>query len=92
MDWIGAAINVIGWYVMPKNRLAATCIFLISNIVWISWGIGHTTWSIVILQGCFVFLNIRAVLIWQESTYPLSWSSKNLLTKTYHLLSIRLLE
>jgi hypothetical protein len=74
MDWIGAAINVIGWYIMPKNRLAATCIFLIGNIFWISWGIGHSTWSIIVLQGFFVLLNIRAVLIWQGSLNLLRWN------------------
>ena len=73
MDWIGAAINLIGWYIMPKNRLIATCIFLVSNMLWISWGIGHTTWSIVIVEVCFFYLNIRAVLIWKSPIFLFIW-------------------
>ena len=64
MDWIGAAINLIGWFIMPNHRLRATGIFLIGNIVWISWGFDRATWSIVILQGFFIFLNVRAIYMW----------------------------
>ena len=73
MDWIAAAINLTGWYIMPKNKLAAACIFLMSNMIWINWAIGHTTWSIVLLQGCYVFLNIRAILIWQSPMFLFMW-------------------
>lgn len=73
MDWIGAGINLVGWYLMPKNQLTAIVIFLVSNIFWISWGLSEGAWSVVIVQLCFMVLNIRAALISLGVTSPWLW-------------------
>ncbi len=83
MDWIGLIINLIGWYIVPKHNVKAVSWFLVGNIMWISWGISQNVWSIIILQGCFIFLNIRSIIIWRELTIPPPNSWKELIVTPF---------
>lgn len=48
-----------GFYILKGNTRLAMQIFLINNILWIVWAVSMQVWSVVVLQVCFVALNIR---------------------------------
>lgn len=66
MDWIGVALSLTGWYLMPKKRRIAIIVFLIAGIAWVTWSILTKTWSILFIQLCYAVLNVRTLVIWSR--------------------------
>ncbi len=67
MDWIGAALNVIGLYLLANYRLPAMYVYLLSSAFFIVWGILNETWSIVSLQSVLLILNLRVIIKWRKT-------------------------
>lgn len=66
MDWIASDLSLIGWYLIPKRKILAMCIFLCVNVAWIVWSLSNSVYSLFLLQVCFVVLNIRTIKEWSE--------------------------
>jgi hypothetical protein len=72
MNWI----NAVQWPAMAVTLLAAWLIgterkfkrnwgfwvFLLSNVLWILWGLHDHAYALIFLQVCLAFLNVRGVV------------------------------
>ena len=69
MDWINAVqwpamlVTVIAaWLVASQRKLKRNWgfwLFLLSNLLWIAWGLHDRAYALIFLQLCLAFLNIR---------------------------------
>jgi len=66
IDWIAAALNIIGMFVLPRRRMVAMYVFLLGNVAYIAWALQQHVWSIIALQVILVALNIRTIIIWRK--------------------------
>ena len=68
LDWIqwpAFAASVAAAYLVASNsqprRNAGFWIFLLSNVLWVAWGIESGAWALIALQVCLALLNIRGL-------------------------------
>jgi hypothetical protein len=69
MDWVNAIqwpamlVTVIAaWLVASQRKLKRNWgfwLFLLSNLLWIAWGLHDRAYALIFLQLCLAFLNIR---------------------------------
>ena len=63
LQWPAMAITVLGaWYVgstHERRRLAGFWLYLLSNVLWVAWGLGASAWALVLLQFFLAAMNIR---------------------------------
>jgi len=69
MDWLNAIqwpamlVTVIAaWLVASQRKLRRNWgfwLFLLSNLLWIGWGLHDRAYALIFLQLCLAFLNIR---------------------------------
>ena len=69
LDWIqwpAFASSVAAAYLVASNirtrRNKGFWIFLLSNLLWVAWGIPSHAWALIALQVCLAVLNIRGLL------------------------------
>ena len=69
LDWIqwpAFASSVAAAYLVASNirtrRNKGFWIFLLSNVLWVAWGIPSRAWALIALQVCLAVLNIRGLL------------------------------
>lgn len=67
MDWVAAAFNLLGLWLLADHGKAAIYCFLISSSVFLVWGILNKIWSIVALQSVLILLNIRVLYKWRHN-------------------------
>lgn len=70
MDWIGAALNILGLWLLPKRKYAALFVFLFSNVAFMIWATTAKNYAILILQGILTVLNVRTYIIWRQQDGP----------------------
>ena len=68
IDWVQwpamVATLVAAWLVAsrsPRKRTWGFWIFLVSNVLWVVWGVHDKAYALVVLQVCLAALNIRGV-------------------------------
>ena len=65
LQWPAMAVSVLAaWLVASsseRRRLAGFWIFLLSNVLWIVWGISSRAYALVFLQICLGAMNVRGV-------------------------------
>lgn len=69
MDWLNATqwpamlVTVVAaWMVASQRRFKRNWgfwLFLLSNVLWIVWGLHDRAYALILLQLCLAFLNIR---------------------------------
>jgi hypothetical protein len=72
MTWIGAlqwpamAVTVLAaWLVASQRKFKRNWgfwIFLLSNVLWIVWGLHDRAYALIVLQLCLAALNIRGAI------------------------------
>jgi hypothetical protein len=72
LDWVNAiqwpamVVTVwASWLVASQNasrREWGFWVFLASNMLWIAWGWYTSSWALVVLQFCLIFMNVRGAL------------------------------
>ncbi len=58
------ATLLAGWLVASKQqrrRDHGFWLFLLSNILWVTWGLSAQAWALIVLQFGLAFTNIRGV-------------------------------
>jgi hypothetical protein len=70
MDWFGASLSLLGWFLMARHRNKALPVLLTANCAWIAWAAPLHIWSLAALQVCFIILNIRALQEWKKEVAP----------------------
>ncbi|VTU38797.1 hypothetical protein [Variovorax sp. RA8] len=68
LDWIqwpAFASSLAAAYLVASNtrtrRNTGFWIFLLSNVLWVAWGIPNRAWALIALQVCLAALNIRGL-------------------------------
>ena len=72
MDWLDAiqwpamAVTVIAaWLVASQRKFKRNWgfwLFLVSNALWIAWGLHDNAYALIVLQLCLAFVNIRGTM------------------------------
>jgi hypothetical protein len=66
LQWPAMAVTVAAsWLVAssrPGRRNAGFWLFLLSNGLWMAWGIPAQAYAVVVLQLCLAALNIRGAI------------------------------
>jgi len=66
LDWIqwpAMVVTVVAaWFVASQTKFKRNWgfwLFLLSNVLWIAWGLHDRAFALIFLQVCLAFLNIR---------------------------------
>lgn len=63
VQWPAMVVTVAAsWWVasrQPRRRRLGFWVFLLSNALWIVWGVQAQAWALVVLQLCLAGMNIR---------------------------------
>ena len=72
MEWVAliqwpamVATIVAAWLVAarsPRRRMIGFWVFLVSNVLWVVWGLHDHAYALIALQVALAALNIRGVL------------------------------
>lgn len=66
LQWPAMVVTVAAaWLVAserPGRRNAGFWVFLLSNLLWIAWGIQAQAYALMVLQVCLAALNIRGAV------------------------------
>lgn len=63
MQWPAMAVTVIAsWFVASgrsRRRKIGFWVFLLSNVLWVVWGVHAHAYALIVLQLCLAVMNIR---------------------------------
>jgi hypothetical protein len=66
IQWPAMLVTVVAaWMVASQRKFKRNWgfwLFLLSNVLWIIWGLGDGAYALIILQLCLAFLNIRGAM------------------------------
>jgi hypothetical protein len=66
LQWPAALVGIVGaWLVgalARRSRRAGFWCFLVSNALWISWGVLFQHWGLVLMQAAFTVTSLRGVI------------------------------
>ena len=66
LQWPAMAVTVLAaWLVASQRKFKRNWgfwIFLISNVLWILWGLHDSAYALIVLQVCLAILNIRGAV------------------------------
>jgi hypothetical protein len=72
LQWPAMVITIVAsWLVASdeeKKRKIGFWVFLLSNALWIAWGIHDTAWALVSLQVGLAVMNIRGAVKTSKNT------------------------
>jgi hypothetical protein len=62
-QWPAMLITVIAaWFVastQPRRRRMGFWLYLVSNVLWVMWGLHTNAYALILLQVCLASMNIR---------------------------------
>ncbi|MDM0005932.1 hypothetical protein QTI51_12220 [Variovorax sp. J22G73] len=65
IQWPAFAASVAAaWLVASREKSRRNLgfwIFLLSNVLWVAWGLHTSAWALIALQVCLAALNIRGL-------------------------------
>jgi len=63
IQWPAMIVTIVAaWYVASSSRTrrkAGFWLFLLSNVLWVAWGLHAHAYALVTLQICLAFMNVR---------------------------------
>ena len=66
LQWPAMAVTLIASYLVAstvkRKRNWGFWVFLISNLLWIVWGVQSSSWALVVLQVGLMIMNIRGAM------------------------------
>ena len=66
LQWPAMIITIVAAWMVASNhkkrRNIGFWLFLLSNELWITWGIYDKAWALVALQACLAAINIHGAL------------------------------
>jgi hypothetical protein len=66
VQWPAMIVTVAAsWYVAStrrERRSVGFWLFLLSNVLWVIWGIHAQAYALIALQVCLAFMNVRGEL------------------------------
>ena len=65
LQWPAMLVTLLAAYLIgstnPRRRVFGFCTFIVSNILWIVWGIHDEAWALIALQMALMVTNIRGI-------------------------------
>lgn len=65
VQWPAFAASVVAaWLVAsnaPRRRNVGFWVFLLSNVLWVAWGLHTSAYALIALQVCLAALNVRGL-------------------------------
>jgi hypothetical protein len=68
VDWIQwpamLATVIAAWLIgsqQPRRRVTGFWLFLLSNLLWVTWGLSSHAWALIVLQVCLGVMNWRGL-------------------------------
>jgi hypothetical protein len=62
-QWPAMLVTVIAAYFVastqPQRRRRGFWLYLLSNVLWITWGLHSRAYALIVLQLCLAVMNIR---------------------------------
>lgn len=63
LQWPAMVVTVLAGYLVASSSEARRqwgfWIFLLSNVLWIAWGVVSHAYALIVLQVCLAFMNVR---------------------------------
>lgn len=63
LQWPAMLVTIVAaWFVAsrsPRRRYVGFWLFILSNLLWIAWGIHAHAFALIVLQVALAFMNIR---------------------------------
>jgi hypothetical protein len=63
IQWPAMLVTVVAaWFVSSTQRVRRKIgfwLFLVSNVLWTTWGIHTQAYALIVLQACLAIMNIR---------------------------------
>lgn len=63
IQWPAMVVTVVAaWFVASRSqsrRKTGFWLFLVSNVLWVVWGIHARAYALIALQVCLAFMNVR---------------------------------
>ncbi|KHK66527.1 MULTISPECIES: hypothetical protein [Pseudomonas] len=63
VQWPAMAVTVLAaWLIgsrQPRRRVAGFSCFILSNILWVIWGLHTDAYALIVLQFCLCAMNLR---------------------------------
>lgn len=66
MDWIATALALATVYLLGKKQKVGWVVGALADVAWMTFGITHGFWSIVLLDLVFLFLRYRGWKNWTK--------------------------
>lgn len=65
LQWAAMLVTVVAsWWMastQKRRRSLGFAVFLLSNVLWVVWGLHAQAYAIVAMQFCLVVLNVRGL-------------------------------
>ncbi|MBA3697398.1 MAG: hypothetical protein H0W78_00830 [Planctomycetes bacterium] len=65
LQWPAMAVTVIGAWLLTSTarhrRFIGFGVFLLSNVLWVLWGLHTQAFAVILLQVCLALLNVRGL-------------------------------
>jgi hypothetical protein len=66
IQWPAMIVTVVAaWMVASQRKFKRNWgfwLFLLSNVLWIAWGVPDRAYALIVLQVCLGFMNIRGAI------------------------------
>lgn len=67
LDWIASALALIVLILNGNKKIICWPIWLLGNVFWVSYGVTHSVWSIVLVNFAFAVVNIVGWKRWSQN-------------------------
>ena len=65
LQWPAMLVTLFAAYLIgskrAERRVFGFCMFILSNVLWIVWGIHDEAWALIALQAALMVTNIRGI-------------------------------
>jgi len=65
LQWPAMLVTLLAAYLIgstnPRRRVVGFCTFIVSNALWIIWGIHDEAWALIALQAALCVTNVRGI-------------------------------
>ncbi|MFL6632952.1 MAG: hypothetical protein ACJ8HJ_11635 [Massilia sp.] len=66
LQWPAMAVTLVAAFLVgarhAKKRVVGFWTFILSNVLWIAWGVHDGAWALIALQAGLAAMNIRAIV------------------------------
>jgi len=65
IEWVATALSIIGVLLVNLQNLNGLYIWIVANVLWISFAWKHKHWGLLVLAGSYLIINIIGLINWR---------------------------